>query len=175
MDEKDLVLRAQSGDMDAFDQLVLHCWDHALLFCARILHDFHAAEDILQESFAAAYLHLGDYNPQYAFKTWLYRIIRNRSISYLRKKKPLRMEDSYEAKSAESVEELFLQEELAKELHSAVDRLRTSHQQVLTLVGFEEMSYREAAKVMGKTEGQIKALLFRARKALKKQMEGGAS
>lgn len=114
MDEKDLVLRAQSGDMDAFDQLVLHCWDHALLFCVRILHDHHAAEDILQESFAAAYLHLGDYDPQYAFKTWFYRIIRNRSISYLRKKRPFRLEDSYEAKSAELVEELFLQQKWPK-------------------------------------------------------------
>ena len=76
-----------SQDNSAFDKLVLSHWDHALLFCLRILNDFHAAEDIVQESFAAAYFHRSEFDASRAFKPWLYGIIRNKSLSYLRKRR----------------------------------------------------------------------------------------
>ncbi|MGI6169677.1 MAG: RNA polymerase sigma factor [Christensenellales bacterium] len=171
MDDKGLILQTLEGNSEAFDSLVLRHWDRALLFSLRILHDYHAAEDILQDSFAAAYIHLPEYNPCYSFKTWLYTIVKNRCLSYLRKNKPRPENDFSRLCSDERLEESFLQRETAQEIRSQVSCLKRDHRLVITLVDFDSLSYREAARVMGKSESQIKSLLFRARNALRKQIE----
>lgn len=175
MEDRSLVQKTLEGGSEAFDSLVLKHWDHALLFCLRILGDYHAAEDILQDSFAAAYLNLAVYDPYYSFKTWLYTIIKNRSISYLRKKKPKLDNDFSRLPDKHTLEEIFLREETAREVRSRVSLLKRDYRLVITLVDFESLSYKEAGFILQKSESQLKSLLFRARKALRKEIERSKS
>lgn len=158
-------------DHSAFDELVLCHWDHALLFCFRILNDFHAAEDIVQESFAAAYFHRSEFDASKSFKPWLYGIIRNKSLSYLRKKRFFLAERLPDISSS-SLEDLFLEAAAYEELFTKIQNLKPNYRMVLTLVDYEGLSYHETATALGWTQSKVKSSLFRARKALAKQLKG---
>ena len=170
MEQTDLLKRAKAGNRDAFDQLVLLYWDRALLFCLRLVGDYFAAEDIVQESFAAFYLNLSAFDHTRPLQPWLFQIIKRRAISYLRKKRPYPTETLPVAADL-SAEDRFLSQRSWEELKQAITLLKPSYRTALTLVDCDNFSYQEAAGILGWSQPKLKSTLFRARKALAKKLK----
>ena len=111
-----------------------------------------------------------------SFKTWLYTIGRNVAIDYLRKQSK-HIEVSIDENNADLisdedvVESAYIKKEQKIIVHKAMRKLAPAYQQVLWLIYFEELSNKEAAKVMRKSVRSIESLLYRARKSLKSQLE----
>jgi RNA polymerase sigma-70 factor (ECF subfamily) len=130
------------------------------------------AEDILQEAFIKAYQHLNDFDIEQKFSSWIYRIVRNETISSFRKKR-IRPEGH-----GESIDDA-LSDRLASHLHTSAqaeekERRETIHRilealdpkyrDVLALKYLEEKSYTEIAYILQKPMGTIATLLNRAKK-----------
>jgi RNA polymerase sigma factor (sigma-70 family) len=156
----------QAGDHESFERLIVKHLHGAVLFAQKYVHDYHTAEDIAQESFADIYVNRHRYKDKYSFKTYLFTIIKNKSIDHLRKKISIPLESIKDLETI-TTEELVLDIEQKGVIRKALNNLKEDYRKVIYLFEFEGFSYEEISGIMGKNLGQIKILIYRARKKLK--------
>ncbi|MCC6801712.1 MAG: sigma-70 family RNA polymerase sigma factor [Anaerolineae bacterium] len=186
MTEHELLLRAQGGDDDAFEQL------HAALspgigrFVRRLIGDGQEAEDVVQDTMMALYLNLNRIEPVEKLRPYVYRIARNRCYDILRRTRrydevsideddddPLRVRVSFEIadERATPPDELAHWLLLHLEVREAMDSLPELQRQTLILFADEGLTYAEIAEVMGVNIGTIKSRLFHAKRTLRARLK----
>lgn len=157
----------QSGDEAAFDALLRQLRLPLIFFAERILKDPDEAEDVVIDVFVELLAHPKRYRPGTSLKTYLFILTRSRCLDCLRRRR--RWEPLPEDLSAgESLEAAVLTDQRKRAVNDAMAVLPADTQQALHLVYFEDMTYAEAARVMGKTTKQIDNLLSRGKTALRK-------
>ena len=170
MEDDNLIMEAvKDGDRESFEALVLKHRKAAIRFAQKFVGEEFMAEDIVQESFAIIYMKRKEYIPKYTFKTYLYTIIRNKCIDYLRKQKNY-VSDHMEF-AIESAENEVIHRENIKEAMGIFWGLKKEYQRVIYLYEYENMSYKEIAVIMNKTVAQIKITIYRARKKISEILE----
>lgn len=173
--DNELMSNAKAGDKTAFDELVKSHRKAAILFAYNFVSDYDTAEDIVQDAFVKIFVLKDNYKPSYSFKTYLYTIIRNSSIDYLRANK-VRTRYLSEIKVQEtnkelSAEEEFLYEDRYSEIAEMFNNLKGDYKTALYLYSINGCSYNEVAAIMKKTVAQTKITIYRARKKLKSALE----
>ena len=180
-----LIRRAQHGDADAFEQLLLEHQKNVYNLCYRMAGNPDDAMDLSQETFLRAWRCLDQYQFASAFSTWLYRLCSNICIDFLRKRRrqqtvPLTFEDAdgeeqtYAVPDAQPLPEEQVELKLTREtLAAAMAQLLPEHRAVLQLRVVNEMSYEQIADVLDIQIGTVKSRLSRARNQLKKILERG--
>lgn len=93
IDDNTIMNIVKSGDKKVFEELVIRHRLKALRFAPKYVKEEFIAEDIIQDSFALIYVKRMEYNNTYSFKTFLYTVIRNKCIDYLRKQKLVNIDD----------------------------------------------------------------------------------
>lgn len=168
-DDKSLMHRFQKGDKEAFEELILKYRDNAVNFAIRFVHDYYTAEDIVQECFAYLYVNRDKYNIKFSFKTYLFTMIKNKSIDYIRKWN--RVSPCSEVEITEintnTPEEIYILKEDHEEINDKIKKLKHDYRTVIYLIDYEGFTYKETSRIMKKTVSQIKILIYRARKKLK--------
>ena len=174
MDERELIVRSQKGNVAAFNQLVLAYQDIAYNVALRILGDPEAAADATQEAFLSAFQAIGSLRGA-AFKVWLLRIVTNTCYDYLRarKRRPTEslndmsvQEDgatSQLTSTFESPEEHALRLDLQAEVQRGLQLLPPEQRIVLVLSDIQGLSYQEIAVVTKSSLGTVKSRLSRGR------------
>ncbi|MFZ5354684.1 MAG: RNA polymerase sigma factor [Bacillota bacterium] len=175
-DDRQLMNSFKQGDKESFERLIVKYRSNAEAFARQYIFDAYVAEDIVQESFAEIYVGRDRYDDRYSFKTYLFSIIKNKCIDYLRKKRPISLDSIWETACflpsyMHTPEDAYLYAEEARLLRSRLKELKEDYRTVLYLTELEEMSHKEAAKIMGKNTAQIKILVYRARQKLKGLLE----
>lgn len=185
MQDELLIRRAQRGDADAFEQLLLEHQKNVYNLCYRMAGDPDDAMDLSQETFLRAWRCLDQYQFASAFSTWLYRLCSNICIDFLRKRRrqqtvPLTFEDAdgeeqtYAVPDVQPLPEEQVELKLTREtLAAAMAQLLPEHRAVLQLRVVNEMSYEQIADVLDIQIGTVKSRLSRARNQLKKILERG--
>ncbi|MGJ0847064.1 RNA polymerase sigma-70 factor, ECF subfamily [Tissierella praeacuta DSM 18095] len=178
LDDKILYKSFLEGSISSFETLVLRHKDNLIYFISRYTGDIFAAEDIAQDVFAYVYVYKEKYNFDYSFKTYIYTLGRNKAIDYVRKQSKLKVvpfeRDNEILVDKDSIEEKIIKDEEKKLLLDSLKKLKPDYENAIYLADFEELSYGEISKILGKTLGQTKVLIHRARKALKEIFEKGA-
>lgn len=132
------------------------------------------AEDLTERVFVQALTHLPSYTYRgLPFSVWLFRIAHNVVANWYRdrqRNKTLPMDDALAA--AEDDHDPLERVEDAAQLRKAMARLPADRQQLLLLKFAQELSHAEIGKIMGRSEGAVKALLHRTLKALKDDLQG---
>ena len=185
MQDELLIRRAQRGDADAFEQLLLEHQKNVYNLCYRMAGNPDDAMDLSQETFLRAWRCLDQYQFASAFSTWLYRLCSNICIDFLRSRRrqqtvPLTFEDAdgeeqtYAVPDAQPLPEEQVELKLTREtLAAAMAQLLPEHRAVLQLRVVNEMSYEQIADVLDIQIGTVKSRLSRARNQLKKILERG--
>ena len=185
MDEVALIQYAQQGDLDAFNRLVLTYQDMVYNQAYRVMGEPAAADDATQEAFISAYRKLHTYRGG-SFKAWLLRIVTNACYDELRRRKrrpttPLEPMDDFDeeiesprwlADPGEAPEDTAVRGELSEAIQHCLDDLSDDFRTVVILVDIQGMDYAEAADVMGTPLGTIKSRLARARRGMRKCLQG---
>lgn len=173
MEQDKLLMREfKEGSEDAFEELIIKYRTSAVHFAERYIHDRYAAEDISQECFAYIYVYKEKYNERYTFKTYLFTLIRNKSIDYIRKiSKEEYGADFEHMKDSSNPEEHLIKQECKNMILNKLNNLKDDYKTVIYLIDYEEFSYKETALIMGKSVPQIKILVFRARRKLRNLIE----
>ena len=182
-DESELVAKAREGDSAAYNQLVNKYSPKIYRLAKHITQHDEDAEDVLQETFLKAFEHLGDFQGQSKFYTWIVRIAVNESLMKLRKRKSDRTvpldepldtgEDTVVREIAvwdEDPEQKYSREELAQILDEAVQSLRPVFRTVFVLRDIEELSTEETAEALGISIPAVKSRLLRARLQLREKL-----
>jgi len=170
-DEELLIRWAKQGDQEAFAQLYEEHFDKIFRYVALKIGDRMEAEDITQQVFINAIQAVPSFKWRgIPFSAWLFRIAHNQVVDYLRRKakRPTAaFEDSLVA-SDEDPQQIVGQKFEIERLLSAVKKLTPAQQEVISLRFAGELPIAKVAKVMGKSEGAVKALQHSAIVALRK-------
>jgi RNA polymerase sigma-70 factor, ECF subfamily len=181
-DESVLVTQAKAGDAAAFSQLMERYERKIFRLAKHITQNEEDAEDVLQDTFLKAYQHVGGFQEQSKFYTWLVRIAVNEALMKLRKRKSGKVFSLDEAVDTgeetvareiavwDSPEERYSQEELRKILREAVDSLAPIFKTVFVLRDMDELSTEETAEALGISVPAVKSRLLRARLQLRDKL-----
>jgi RNA polymerase sigma-70 factor (ECF subfamily) len=141
----------------------------------RIVNNTEEAEDVLQDAFISAFNNLGSYRGDSTFGAWLKRIVINKAINYLNKRKPERMpeDERFDVKEEEDVDVLEGFPFTVEKVRAAIEALPDGYRSVLSLYLLEGYDHGEIAEILGITESTSKSQFNRAKKKLKELLEGG--
>lgn len=179
MNDKILYENFLNGDIKSFEELVLSHKDNLIYFISRYTGgDIYIAEDIAQDVFAYVYVYKEKYNFDYTFKTFIYTLGKNKAIDYVRKQSKLKLmslENENETLFSDEIllEDKIIRDEEKRFILDSIKKLNPEYEKAIYLADFEELSYEEIRKILGKTLSQVKVLIHRARKSLKKIIEEG--
>ncbi len=170
-----LAERCRRGDRSALEAIVRQ-YQKALYHAAfRVLGNAEDASEATQTVFLRVWERIHEYDPQYRFFSWIYRIAVNESLDVLRRSRreetmgddDENVPDGEMADPARQLDET----QLAKRVQAALDRMKGDDRVVLTLRHFSECSYREIADILGIEEKTVKSRLFEARQRLRVLLE----
>jgi RNA polymerase sigma-70 factor (ECF subfamily) len=177
-DDKELVRQAQRGDTAAFEELVSRYRDKVYARAYSMMRNEDEAVDLSQEAWIKAWQRLAQFQGESGFGTWMTRIVINLCLDQLRK------QNRHRTESLDAIDEEFggierqlpvvtinptaglERSELRQRLERAMSQLSYEHRTVLVLHEFEEMEYKEIAKVMDCSIGTVMSRLFYARRRL---------
>jgi RNA polymerase sigma-70 factor (ECF subfamily) len=172
--EAELITQAQSGERNAFSELVCIHAQGVRNVIYHMCGDTQIAEDAAQETFIQAWKHLPSYRPQTSLRNWLYRIAVNAATDLLRKEKhilPNALEDLQLQDPHLGPEALFFEGERTALIQNAILSLPDVSRAVLVLREYEGMSYHEIANALDIPIGTVMSRLNYARKALKDKLQ----
>jgi len=167
MNEQEIILRVLGGEDNAYGQLIERYQLGLVRYCFTITRDVDESEDIAQEAFIRAYEKLNQYNPDFRFSTWLYKIAHNLALKSLRRPSHLPLNEDLELPADDSAADAREVEEREAAIRRAVFNLPVNYQAVIFLHYWEYRDYCEIAKIMGVPVTTIKNWLYRARQQLK--------
>lgn len=153
-----------------FRKIYDECMQMLFKISYRIVNDEEAAEDLAHDSLIKANEKAITFPSLNDAKYWLIRVVKNASLNYVKRKE--REHKAYEKalyedkREAESGETDLLKQESIKKAREALKKLPKNLQEVLMLREYGDMNYKEIAKVLGITEGNVKVRIFRAREQL---------
>ena len=165
--EKLLVRRIVAGDHEACVQLIrLH---HAPIYrlLVRLCRDTHLAEDLTQETFAAAWAGMDRFKGSSSLATWLHRIAYRKLVDARRRRSyqttddPAGVQDQICSHASEPLEAV-LAEERGREVYRALGRLDPAHREAIVLHYLQGLSYREMAEVLDEPVGTVKGRVSEA-------------
>lgn len=180
-DEATLIRTAKSGDGRAFEVLVARHQQKLLNIARRFSRIREDAEDIVQQSFQKAFVHLHKFEGKSSFSTWLTRIAINEALMLLRKGRGLREVSIDDVSGDEEItgrleipdsrpgpESVFLQDERKRILSAAMNELTPRTRKTMELKELGGLSTEEAASAMGLSVAVVKGRLFHGRRKLYK-------
>jgi RNA polymerase sigma-70 factor (ECF subfamily) len=148
----------------------------------KIIHNQNEVEDLVQETFSKAFNSIENFNKEYAFSTWLYRIATNSSIDYLRKRrlKTFSIDNPISSKDDEYTIEIpdtsddpgknLIQSQRDALVREAIKSLPPKYQKVIEMRHLKERTYEEISTELDLPLGTVKAHIFRAREMLYKML-----
>ena len=173
----DLVSRAQSGDLAAFDSIMLLYRERLYGVIYNMTFNHEDAADLSQEAFVKAFRSLTKFKGKSSFFTWLYRIGVNMTLSHLQRKKARRFFsfeqisegnasgkylDKFSSSESSSVRNTLLNE-LHEKLNEALLKLSDKHRTIVVLYEIDDLSHKEIATIMKCTEGTVRSRLHYAK------------
>ena len=175
-DDRQLVETIRAGDTDAFETLVRRKTTKVYALCYRVIGNAEDAKDISQLVFLKLWENLEKYDPQYAFDTWLYRMVTNVAIDFMRNKQSrdnavnsnLRL-----VKTAADPEQTVVMQR--KEVENVFNEIATvlspKQKTVFIMNQMEDLPSAEIAKILGCRESTVRNHLFNARKLMQVQLQ----
>jgi len=181
--EYEFLTAAKHGDSAAFETLCKQSANTVFHLARRMMRNNEDAEDVVQESFQQAFLHLKSFNGHSRFSTWLSRIAINAALMKLRKKHrfwDVSLDESVENEESSlrieveddglNPEQLYAQKERQRILTEAMNDLTPGMRKAIELRELDERSTEEAAEIMGISVGAVKARVFHGRRKLREKL-----
>jgi RNA polymerase sigma-70 factor (ECF subfamily) len=166
-----IVHRCQDGERTAFEEL-FDIYQPRLKYYVRRLDNGGAnIDDTLQDIWLTIFKKIHKLKDAQVFDVWLYRIARNKVYDgFRRTERFARLPEDDEFPVSGSVEPVFDASDTEK-LHTALNKLKPYHREVLTLSFIEQMSYQSIADVIGCSIGTVRSRIFYAKQSLREEME----
>ena len=179
LSDSELVQKCQSGDLNAFEELVSRYHQKVYAVILGLLRNRDDAMEVSQETFFRAYRKIKTFEGGSSFYTWLYRIAVNIAIDAQRRQKrnPLEFRESMDEVLEEQHEVAkdpfsdLHEKELREKLLSAINDLTPEHKAVIVLRTLEGLSYKDIGEILGCSEGTVMSRLHYARKKLQNKLK----
>ena len=174
-DLEEMVCAAQRGEIEAFARLVRHYYGAVLRVCAGYVRETCLAEDLVQETFLRAFVHLDELRSPEGFWPWLRQVARNTSLMALRE---ARGREGVSAGEAAEYTSPPLEESntlvLRDLVHRSLANLPENYRLPLYLHYLLGSSYREISELLNVPEALVRSRLHEGRRRLRRKLQGAA-
>lgn len=176
LSDNEIIKRCQQGDMADFKELVSRYQQKIMWVAYQMIGNYEEARDISQEAFIRVYRALSQFKLTSNFYTWLYRIVVNLCIDFLRKQKHaskvISFDDVMDVKSSDiSIDKYFEKKELVEEVKLVLQELPPMYKIIIILRDIEGFSCKEIENIVDCNHNTVRWRLFRARQLFKKAWE----
>jgi len=179
--DEELVARAQGGDIESFNQLIVR-WERPIYALAyRVIGKEEDARDVCQDAFLRAYRALPGFKGQAKFSSWLYRIALNLCRDWIRRQRraPVSqlpedmdaIELASETGPVESIEDLVARRELSAIVEEAMSELSEEQRTAIILKEYHGMTFQEIADMQGCPLSTVKTRLYQGLSLLRRRLE----
>ena len=177
--DQELIASALRGDQSGYAQIVERYQERLYTGIRNNVGCPVLAEDIVQDAFVKAFVHLDSFRSNSNFYTWLFRIALNSRRTYFRKNsKTLSLDANGEkvvvTEPRDSPESQMESNEACQEVQNALERLESDHRTILMLREFDELDYETIAQILQVKKGTVRSRLARARSRLRKELSAYA-
>ncbi len=167
--------RFLQGDDEGLTELIRKYKDGLMLYVNQYVQNIHLAEELMEETFVRLATKRPRFSGKSSFKTWLFAIGRHVAVDELRKRKNLPSVSAKEVplllQDEADLERDYLRDEEKIQLHRALKAIHGDYGRVLYLLYFEGFTLPQAAAILKKSYKQTENLSYRAKRALKAQLE----
>jgi len=173
----EVLQEAMAGNPKAFQMLVEEHQAFAYRVAFRFVANADEAEDIVQEVFVKLWQHLNKYNQDVKLTTWLYRMLANRCLDFLKSmrarqlKNHVDIKDSYSVSGIITTDEALHNQDLMKAIQETASSLTPKQRAVFILRDLEDLQVDEVCEILSMTAGNVKSNLYYARKALSEKLK----
>ncbi len=183
-DLKEKLIKAKSGDEQAFRFLFNSFKNDIFIYIRSIIKNKEDCEDLLLETFLKAFKNIERFNVEYSFKKWIIRIAHNTCIDFIRKKRLSTISIEQQNSSNEEIFEIPLidpfsspdrvlkQKIIRKKIKKEIDLLPESYKLIVELRYLHQKTYEEIAQELNIPIGTVKTKIFRAREILREKFAG---
>ncbi len=175
--EKELVAAAKEGNLEAFEQILFAYEKPIYSYVYRLVRQKEDAQDLTQETFVKLYKHIDAVDSEKNFRAWVYKIATNTVYDWLRKKQKRQelfiIDDpdvQFETVDVETPYQDMQRVERAKDVETALQKVRPVYRAVLLLFYWQGFGYTEIAHVLSLPLNTVKTYLYRAKHALKDEL-----
>ncbi len=162
-----IIKKAIEGDMDAFRTIVMQHQAFVYSVSYRFLGNAEDSEDVAQEAFIRLWKNLYKYKPEIKLTTWLYRIVANLCIDFLKstytKQRKIQVDEVHALKYSARTDESILADEFNELILRALNHLTPKQKAVFILRDLEDLSVEEVGTILSMSAGNIKSNLYYAR------------
>jgi len=176
--DNEIISEVLHGNYNAYAQLVSRYQNYVFTLTLRMIRSREDAEEIAQDVFIKAYKYLADFKGNSKFSTWLYTIVNNTCITFLRKKKQVihSLDNENVFETADNIDSGMRADQVEQKsrqamVNEAIEMLNPDDARILTLFYKAEQSLEETAQILGIEVNAVKVRLYRARTRLKEKME----
>lgn len=172
LSDREIATRVLSGEVELFGLLVERYRKEFGRYATALAGDPDRGADAMQEAFIRAYRSLQACRDLDRLKAWFFRILTNQCHDQRRRGSRERRLDGYDAPAPETAEQRLLRAEARRAIEAALDRLTPEQREAFVLRHVEGKSYEEMAALLGAGVDALKMRVYRARDALRAQLEG---
>ena len=184
VDELALIRRAQEGDHEAFEVLVRTYDQNVLRLALQVVHSPEEARDVYQEAFLKVYRSLRYFRLEARFSTWLYRVVMNVCLDYLRRQNTRKEVQGPESEEGQpeyfqtlpdeapglDPERAAHSQEIGQRIRAAIERLNPRERLVFELKHYQGLKLRAIGELCKTSEQTVKNCLFRATQKLRTEL-----
>lgn len=166
--------RFLEGDKNAISEIVSEYHSGLVLFLNTMTNNICLSEELAEDVFCELMIKKPQFGGKSSFRTWLYSVARYTALHCMKKRSRLEnksIDEHYDLADEKNIETEYIRNERKMQIHKALKAINRDYSQVLFLTYFEGFSNTETAKIMKKNNRQIENLLYRAKEALRKELE----
>jgi RNA polymerase sigma-70 factor (ECF subfamily) len=168
-----LALRCQSGEADAFADLIAVMERPLLYYATSLTGNPDSGLDVLQDVWIGAFRGIRKLKDPGSLRPWLYSITHGIAVDRIRRGVSREQAEAADLEDFQEAEEPFFAKENAAAIHRALSEIGIKHREVLVLHFLEDLSLGEIAGVVGCSEGTVKSRIYYAKRAMKEILSGG--
>lgn len=143
-------------------------------YIVHITNDYQQAEDLTQDTFIRVFNYMNSGKTIDYPKTFIYRTAHNVTVDFIRKNNPIKVMKDFvfqtKKSNEKSIEHQMIENEEYRDLHKGIASLKKSYREVIHLRKMEEFSIKDTAHILNWSESKVKSTLFRAMRALEKEL-----
>jgi RNA polymerase sigma-70 factor (ECF subfamily) len=168
-----LALRCQSGEADAFEDLIAVMECPLLYYASSLTGNPDSGLDVLQDVWIRAFRGIRRLKDPGSLKSWLYSITHGIAVDRIRRNISRERAEEVQLEEFQEAEEPSFADEDAAAIHQALGQIGLKHREVLVLHFLKDLSMAEIAAVVGCSEGTVKSRIHYAKRAMKEILNGG--
>ena len=168
-EDKKLYRRFLNGDNESFEHIMNKYMEKIIYFIYKFIKSMDVAEDLAQDVFVYILMNKEKYDSKYSLKAYLYTIAKSKTLNYIKRENKITyLQDNDYLFNEEEIEDIIFDKEQSQNLKIAIDNLPEPQNQIIYLADIEELSYKEICNTLNMSLSQVKTLIYRGRRKLKK-------